>query len=313
MRKATNSERIEGRVYQHNLVIKTVSNAQSQNYGKEFISGNIEVAVDEDGLNVIPVHFTYVTPTTSSGVENRTYNVLQKIIDGTNWIKDGKDAAMKVRVDTAIALNDFYNQNEELISTKINEGGFVTIINELGEESERNKFTADMLITNVTRVEANPEKNINKDYVVVRGAIFNFRNDILPLDFTVRNELGMKYFEDLEVSGSNPIYTKVWGKVNCETKTTEVKEESAFGEAAVRTYERKTKDWTITGTAKSAYDFGDENILTADEVTKAMQNRETMLAEAKKRSEEYRAQKAAGTVATTTSATTASSAAPFAF
>lgn len=318
MRRATNSERIEGRVYQHNLVIKTVSNAQSTNYGKEFISGNVEIAVDEAGLNVIPVHFTYVTPTTSSGAENRTYGALQRIIDGTNWIQNGKDAALKVRVDTAIALNDFYNQNDELVSTKTNEGGFVTIINELGDEGERNKFTTDMVITGVSRVEANPEKNIDKDYVVVKGAIFNFRNDLLPVDFTVRNELGMKYFEDLDVTASTPIYTKVWGKINCEAIKTVVKEESAFGEAAVRTYERKTKDWTITGTAKVPYDFGDENILTADELTKASQNRQVMLAETKKRSEEYRAQKAATPVASTPvtsgpASVTATASAPFTF
>lgn len=296
MRKATNSERIEGRVYQHNLVIKTVSNAQSANFGKEFISGNLEVAVDEEGVNVIPVHFTYVTETTSSGSKNATYANLKKIIDeGKNWIAVGKDDAQKVRIDTAIALNDFYNQNDELISTKVNEGGFVTLINALGEDGERNKFTADMVITNVSRIEANPEKNIKKDYVVVRGAIFNFRNDLLPVDFTVRNELGMKYFEDLDVTPSEPVYTKVWGRINCENATIEIKEESAFGEASVRTYERKSKDWTITGTAKVPYDFGDENILTAEELTKASQNRQVMLAETKKRSEEYRAQKAATT------------------
>lgn len=314
MRKATNSERIEGRVYQHNLVIKQVQNQASKNYGNDFISGNVEIAVDEEGLNVIPVHFTYVTPTTSAGAENRTYSALQKIMDGTNWITDGKDAAMKVRIDTAIALNDFYNQNDELVSTKTNEGGFVTIVNTLGEESERNKFTADMVITNVVRVEANPEKNIDKDYVTVRGAIFNFRNDLLPVDFTVRNELGMKYFEDLEVTPSTPVYTKVWGKINCENIKTEVKEESAFGEASVRVYERKSKDWTITGTAKVPYDFGDENILTAEDLTKAQQDRQLLLADIKKRSDEYKAQRAAGTTAsTTTTATTAASTSGFAF
>ena len=47
MRKATNSERIEGRVYQNSLTVKTVQNQTSANYGKEFISGDLEVAVDE--------------------------------------------------------------------------------------------------------------------------------------------------------------------------------------------------------------------------------------------------------------------------
>ena len=175
MRKATNSERIEGRVYQHSLTVKTVQNQTSANYGKEFISGDLEVAVDEAGLNVIPVHFTYVTPTTSSGAENRTFTVLKKVIDGgKTWITDGKDEALKVRVDTAIALNDFYTQDGNLVSVKKNEGGFVSIVNgELSLENERNTFTVDMLITGVNRTEKNEEKNINEDFVTVRGAIFN--------------------------------------------------------------------------------------------------------------------------------------------
>ena len=295
MRKATNTERIEGRVYQHSLAIKTVQNQTSPNFGKEFIAGDLEIAVDEAGLNVIPVHYTYVTPSTNAGGENKTFTALKRIIDGgKTWITDGKDEALKVKADTAIALNDFYTQDGNLVSVKKNEGGFVTIVSgELCPENERNTFSADMVITGVTRVEANPEKNIDNDYVVVKGAVFNFRNELLPTEFFVKNADGMKFFEGLEATAAEPIYTKVWGRISCETITNEVKEESAFGDEAVRTYERKVREWVITGTAKVPYEFGDEKVLTRDELTKAMQDREIMLAEVKKRGEEYRANKAA--------------------
>lgn len=292
MRQALNRERIEGRVYQHDLTFKTVQNQASANYGKEFISGNIEVAVDENGLNVIPIHFTYVVEENKNGSKNATYAALKTIIEKNNtWVKVGKDEATKVRIDTAIALNDFYTQNDELVSTKTNEGGFVTIVNELGPENERNKFEADMVITSVKRVEKNPEKNINEDYATVRGAIFNFRNAILPIEFTIRQEKGIEYFEQLEATPSNPIYTKVWGKIDCLTISKVIEEESAFGEPSVRTTERKVKDWTITGTAKVPYDFGDEAVLTQAELVKASQDREVMLAEIKKRRDEYVASK----------------------
>ena len=297
MKRMINTERIEGRVYQHNLTIKTVQNQTSANFGKEFISGQLEVAVDEEGLNIIPVHYTYVTETTSAGNKNATYANLKKIIDeGKTWIANGKDEAQKVRIDTAIALNDFYTgeNNDELVSVKTNEGGFVTLVNELGAEGERNTFSADMVITGVKEVEANEERNEDA-YVTVRGAIFNFRNSLLPVEFTVRHKDGMKYFLDLEVSNSAPIFTKVWGKIECMNIPVEIKEDSAFGEESVRTYTRKTKAWNITGTAKVPYDFGDEKILTSEELTKAMQDRQTLLAEIKTRSDEYRAQKAAST------------------
>jgi fructose-specific component phosphotransferase system IIB-like protein len=298
MRKNINTETIIGRVYQHDLKVKTVQNQNSDNFGKEFISGSLDVATDEDGLNVLTVHYTYVTETTKTGKKNSTYTALKKIIDeGKAWVVDGKDAATKVKVDTALALNDFYAQDDTLVSVKRNEGGFVTLVNELADISERNTFSVDMVITSVTKIEPTEENNVKEAYVSVRGAVFNFRNDLLPVDFVVRNAAGMKYFEDLDITSSEPVYTKVWGKIISMTDAREIKEESAFGEASVRTVERKTKEWVITGTAKIPYDFGDEEVLTADELTKAMQDREVHLAEVKKRSEEYRASKASSTPA----------------
>ncbi len=298
MKFKENREKIEGRVYQFDLSIKTVQNESSKNYGTEFISGNLEVAVDEDILNVIPVHFTYVVEQTKNGKKNATYTALKKIIEeGKTIIADGKDEATKVRIDTALGLNEFYTQDDQLVSVKTNEGGFVTIINELGPVEERNTFATDIIITNVSRVEADEEKNIKEDYAIVKGAIFDFRGALLPVDFVVRNPQGLNYFEDLGASGSNPIYTKVWGKINCETITRVVEEESAFGEAAVRTYERKTKEWVITGSSRVPYEFGDEEVLTSEELTKLMQDRELMLADLKKRNDEYKAQKASQTAA----------------
>ena len=296
MKKMINSEKVEGRIYQHNLVKKTVQNSASTNFGKEFISGNLEIAVDEQGFNIIPVHFTYVVETTSSGGKNSTYANLEKIInEGKTWIANGRDEATKVRVDTALAVNDFYTQDDRLVSTKVNEGGFVTFVSgELCAENERNTFTTDMLITNTTRVEPDPEKGINDESLIVKGAIFNFRNALLPVDFVVKNKEGMDYFEGLGATNSDPVFTKVWGRINCNSISREEREETAFGEESVRTIERKVREWVIMGTSKVPYDFGDEAVLTAEEVTKAAQDRELMLADTKKRSDEYRASKGNG-------------------
>lgn len=307
MRQMINQEHIEGRIYQHDLAVKTVQNQQSANFGKEFISGTLDIATDENTMNVIQVHFTYITETTKSGGKNATFTALKKIIDeGKAVITDGKDEATKVKVDTALALNDFYTQDDNLVSVKTNEGGFVTIVRELSSESDRNTFTMDMLITNLHTVEADEDKGIKEPYMTVRGAVFNFRKALLPVEFVVRNETGMKYFEDLGVTPSEPVLTKLWGKINSTTIIIEQKEESAFGEAAVKTYERKTKEWVVTGTAKIPYDFGDEAVLTTDEVTKAMQDREVYLADVKRRADEWRAQKSSQSAGFAASAPVAS-------
>ena len=40
--------------------------------------------------------------------ENKTFTALKRIYDGgKTWITDGKDEALKVRIDTALSVNDF--------------------------------------------------------------------------------------------------------------------------------------------------------------------------------------------------------------
>ena len=290
----------------NNLELKT-SGPQSKNPGTEFIGGTVNVAIDEAGLNVIPVNFTYVTATyAKSGKNNPNFATLKSLIEsGKTWVKDGKDAATKIKIDGAIGLNEFYveeNGKDRLVSTKTNDGSFINIVNELPAENERSKFQCDMLISKITHVDADEERNIPADYTTVRGAIFNFRNEILPLEFVVKNPQGMAYFESLDVESEN-VYTKVWGKIHCSTSITESVEESAFGESSVRTFEKKVREWIITGTAKEPYDFGNEEVLTAADVSTALQNREVNLADMKKRSEEYKASQS--TTPVTKPATTA--------
>lgn len=295
MKKMINTATIEGRVYKHELAIKTVQK-QGENFGKTFINGKLFVATDEDGINIVEVFYRYVTPTTKAGAKNTTYEALEKIINGANWSANGKDAAIKVKLTPSIALNDFYvneGSEERLVSAKRFEGGFVNIVDKLANEADRNTFWVDMFITNVTRIDANEEKNI-AEHVSVRGAIFNYKNDILPVDFVVTNEKGMTYFENLDASPAEPVFTKVWGKMVCEVKMEQIVEESAFGEPAVRMVERTNKRWVLTGTATEKYDFGDEKVLTVADIQKASQDRQVYLAEVKKNAEEYAAQKAAG-------------------
>lgn len=297
MRKNTNNIHIEGRIYQHTLEVKTVQNQQSANYGKQYINGNIEVATDNQGMNIIPVNFTFVTETTKKGTANKTYTEMMKIIqNGKTVIGDGFENATMVSIDTAVAMNDFVASDDSMVSQAIAQGGFVSVVSKIQEnEHERCKFKMDVVITGVNRVDADPEKFIDNDYVSVRCGAFDFRNALLPMELVVKNEGGMKYFEDLDISPATPVYTQVWGFMNFRNIFIPVTEESAFGEAAVTMRNRKMKHWTITGASKVPYDFGDEKVMTADELTKAMQDREIHLADVRKRREDYKAEKAAQT------------------
>lgn len=297
MKKAINREHLEGRVYDHSLSLK-VTGENSKHPGTEYIRGSLDVATDDDILNIVTVNFTYVTATTSKGNSNETFSVLKRIIDsGKTVIADGAENATLVKIDTALGLNDFYtnkNGKEELVSAKRNDGGFVSIVSRVDPvETKRNKFECDMLINGTRLVEADEERNIPSDYLVVKGAVFNFRNAILPVEFIVRSSGGIAYFESLEASPSNMIFTKVWGEIKSQTIVSKREEESAFGKAAVREYERKVREWVIIGAAKEPYEMGDEQTgITTEEIKQMLSDREVYLADIKRRAEEWQSQKA---------------------
>lgn len=298
MRKPLNKEYIQGRVYEHDLAIKQVQNRESQNFGKDFIRGSLDIVTDDEGTNVVSVFFTYVSPLTSKQTKNDTFYALKNIIEnGKSVIVDGFEAATKVKVDTALALNDFYtNKNGEdtLVSAKRSEGGFVHIVDKLTDKlGDRNKFEVDMLINGTKFVEADEEKHIEQDYLIVKGAVFNFKEEMLPVEFHCYNPAGIKYFESLDASSTNLVFTKVWGQILTRSISYEKVEESAFGEPVVKEYSRELKEWVIAGAAPEAYEIGDEtNGITPEEIKQKMADREVYLAKEKQRTEEYRAQKA---------------------
>ena len=299
MKKMINMTHIEGLLYEHALELKE-SGPKSKNPGTKFISGTISIATDDACTNIVPVHFTYVTATTSKGSTNATFTTLTNIIDGKfgSIMANGKDNAVKLRIDSALALNEFYsdrNGKEELVSVKRNEGGFVHVADALAEEEKtRDTFTCDMLITGVMHLDEDEEKH-TPEKAIVRGAIFDFRNALLPVEFSAVNKGAIQYFEGLEASNQSPVLTKIWGRQVSETIVNTITEESAFGESSIREVKSSRKDFVITGASKEPYAWDDESTMTAVELSEAIAARETYLATLKQRQDEYKASKAAGT------------------
>ena len=295
MKKMTNTTHIEGFLYEHKLELKE-SGPNSKNPGTKFIMGTVDIATDDGCTNIVPVHFTYVTATTAKGNTNATFTTLMNIIDGKygTVMGNGKDKAVKLRIDSALGLNEFYtdrNGEEELVSAKRNEGGFVHVADSLAEdENVRNTFKCDMLITGVKEVEADEEKGLPAK-AIVRGAIFDFRGALLPVEFSAVNANAIKYFVGLDASNANPTFTCVWGRQVSSVIVKEIRTESAFGEDEVREVKNTRKDFVITGAAKEPYIWDDEKTLTATEVSDAVAARETYLATIKARQNEYKASK----------------------
>jgi hypothetical protein len=300
-KKMINSARVEGVLYQHNLELK-LSGPNSKKPGTEFISGTIDIATNNALTNIVPVHFTYVVATTASGKSNATFETLKNIIDkkiGCYTDPDVVDKAARVRVDTSIGLNEFYSDRsgeEELVSVKRLEGGFVHVATSISEnENQRNTFEVDIVIVGARDKEAVEDDSGNitsPAKVILDGRIFNFRNDMLPVTFSVVNEKAMEYFRNLEASPKNPVFTKIKGLIVSEQGVRYIKEESAFGEDSVKEIPTSNKDYVVTWAALDPYEFNLEETITFEDLKTMAQARENTLAELKQRRDDYKAAQA---------------------
>lgn len=300
-KKFINETHIEGLLYDHKLE-KKVTGANSKAPGTEFIAGTISIATDDALENVVQIHYTYETATfAKSGSANSRFPVLSKIIDENPTVLNvGADKALKLRCDSAVELNEWYRDvnDEKPQSIVRNEGGFIHVVNALNEdEKQRNTFKTDMLITSVKDVEADPEKKIDA-HVKVKGAVFqDYRKQLLPVEFVVRGKGGMQYFQNLDVSAKNPVFTTVWGRQLSKTVVTRTETESAFGENEVRERTNTTREFVITGCSKEPYEFDDESTITKAEISKMMADRELALADIKQRRIEYEASRGSSSAA----------------
>ena len=295
-----NSTHIEGILYSHNLVSK-VTGDTSKNPGTSYINGTIDIATDDAHTNVVSIHFSYVTPTYSkSGKDNPNYSILNKIITGEiKTVADaGWEGAARLRVDSAIGLNEFYSDRDgepTLVSTKRNEGGFVHLMRPTdvldSNEKNRSTFKADMVITSVTVREADPEKD-TPETCVVKGCIFDFRKAILPVEFTATHPGAINYFVSLDASPKSPIFTTVWGVQTASTVKRTITEESAFGDPSIREVTTSRREFVITGAKAEVYEWDSEDTIAASELKDLMSEREIYLATLKKNQDEWKAKAA---------------------
>ena len=285
--KIVNRAHVEGYVYSHKLE-KKITGPNAKTPGIEFIRGTLNIATKEDLSNIVTVNFTYETKVRNNGNENGNYEILDKIIsnDYKNVIDNGIEVAKKVRIDTAIGVNDFYDREDKLVSAQRLDGGFIHEVDVLASEDKRSTFECDVILGKAVRKEADEEKNL-PEKLELRGYIFNFRKEILPVVFSVFNTNAMDYFENLELSEKNPTFTRVKGNMDClQVKTTKI-DEGAFGDT-VTEYTNTRKNYTITWAEKEPKEWDTEETMLASEMIKLLQDREVKLAAVKKDHDEYK-------------------------
>lgn len=285
---------IAGKLFSFKLEKKTVSK-QGDNFGKEFIRGEIDIQTDEEGLNVVPIYYNFITPTFSkSGKKDSRYDILEEIINTKASVEEvGPEKAMILSTSGSIGVNDYYdiNNTKQIVSQTRVENAFINKITAIPEdESKRNEFTLDAILNNVKVIEEDEEKGIDKTYIEISGATFDFRKALIPITFTLRDPDGIDFILGMDLSSKNPFFTKIWGMIRNATIKIPHTEEAAWGPAKVTYTTKIEREYLISGLNGSGYGFGDEDSITENELKTIIQNREVHLAEVKQQREQYAAE-----------------------
>lgn len=280
MKKMVNKSHIEGLLYECSLE-ERVAGENAANPGAKYISGKVSVQVDEDNIVSIDIFESEITKKKTA---NQKYPTLKTLMAAPSVTNNTTNMATKVRIDSALSLNDWYRPDGELVSSIRNFNGFTHIVSDKINPSAT--FEVDMLIVSTTD---EMQKNADGDMeptgsLILNGYIFDYAGKILPVKLLVENKEGVKYFRDLE----NNTFTRVWGNMITQTTTTTQVEKSAFGADKVVEYTNTRKKYVVTGVAAEPYDFGDEAVLSVAEVKEALANREIYLADLKTRTEQAR-------------------------
>lgn len=270
-----------------------VTGENSKNPGQDYISGVISIATDDEALNVVQVHFSFVTPEWGkTGKKNPNYDFLLDLIErqenGTlKTFEKYKTDAEKITVTGDLSLNEFVDKEDNFVSVKQLRGTFI------GNMSARDTmgafFDLEALVSNVALREVED----GDDYMNISGYAFNFRNELLPIQLTVRVPGGIQFFENADISNKNPFLGKLSGQVvsNIITVAKDESDLDGFGEAKPTT--RSIRAWDVVS-ARKTMEFGEEDDLTLEEMKKLVADRAEHEAEVRKQIEERKAARGDG-------------------
>lgn len=291
--KMINEVNVSGWVFNHELRERTSKN------GQLYISGRVNIATDRECVSIVPVNFIFITPEYKSGKSNPNYSTLSNLIESNATVEAvGIENATMLRISGDISVNDFVNNSDEMVSSMQVRGGFVHVVNgasQLPSPEKAATFSADFLCNQVQEREFDDES-----FLTLSGYVFNFRNDFIPVSFNVRTPAGIDYFQGLDISNSEPYFSKVWGNIVNTTVRRENTVESAFGEPEVSFTEFSRRSWDIAGAAVDAYPVGSEEEIgsnegiTFEEIKKGLTKRRADLDDVRKRHGDYVASRNGG-------------------
>lgn len=257
--KTYNNIDMKGRLFAHNLEVK--------DYDKgEAITGTVTLEVDKNGTCVDLSVFA--RPTFNSGKRNATYDVLAAIMDGEyRTVPDAGDDADWLAMTGSIDVSYYPAKNgggDEEFGLSRGQRIRGRFINQNKKREYKNRWTMDLMICQVTEVEADTEKNLPRMARVNGYFIDEYNSRLMEVSFQARKPQAIDYLLGLPVSWDAPYFVSVWGEQQIVKRV--VAKENAFGEAEIKEFDNKS--WVITGMSPTPYEMGDSSVITMEDFAK---------------------------------------------
>ena len=254
--KTYNNIDMKGRLYNFNLEVKDFDKGEA-------ITGTVSLEVDKNGT-VVDIS-VFARPTFNSGKKNNTYDILDNMIAGNTKcvVNDGDEAdwlSMTGSIDVSYypAKNGGGDEEFGLSRGQRIRGAF---INQNKKHEYRNRWTMDLMITQVTEVEADEEKNLPRMARVNGYFIDDYHKRLMEVSFQARKPQAIDVLLGLPVSFDAPYFTSIWGEQQIVKRV--VVKKSMFGDDEIKEFDNKS--WVITGMSTDPYEFGDKSAITQEE------------------------------------------------
>ena len=257
MKKMINKSLIEGTLLEKDLRTGVTK------AGVPYVSGKLHIETEPGNVITVDV---FEQQRTSKGLDNQKYGILNGVFLNGSAKHDGAANPTRLRISSALDLNDWTDKDGQPRTALINAGGYINVVSNANPKAE---FEVDIVIKSV---QSEIRNEIETGRAVINGLIFNYRNNALPIRFVVENQKGVDFFSSLDPN----TFTRVWGIQVNNTVTNEKSEESAFGDSKVVKSSYTRKELVVTGAQTIPYE---EDQLTPAELAAAVQARNVLVAE----------------------------------
>ena len=276
IKQADNKVSIEGILSE--VDIKTGS---SKKDGKPYVMGEIKVKVAQDingetKHNEIPINL-FATQKTKKDTLNPAYEAIMNIKENYTSIAacGSEDQATRIRIDRGeLGENAFYGSNGALVSTPRIRASFTTSIKK-DECKEKAVFEAVIVIGSI-KEEIRSDEPTGR--LIVKGILPQYGGRVDVIDFIVASTEAINHIQTYWNEGDT---VRIAGKVNFSSRTIHEEKEVGFGEPIVEDRTISVKELIITSGSQSALE--DELAYDAEEIKKALKERQAILDEKKEK------------------------------